>query len=170
MVEILQVSIVVPALLYLVVFVVTNFHLSRYGVTSFALLRIQHIVTGLWCLLPPTLLISLGAMWYGAFSEVFDPSNPPRGNGPVLRAIWSGIEGLCASLGFILLLVMCPCIVFKIRLHFENLKSLISRHSVSVVKLVLLILATGEAYRLQFITSLLQDQLLQSESKSRSSR
>ena len=82
-------------------------------------------------------------MWYGALSEVFDPSNPPRGIGPALRAIWAGIEGLCAFLGFALVLVICTCIVFKIRLHFDNLKSLIRHHSASIVKLAILILATG---------------------------
>lgn len=45
--------------LYLLGFLVVASHLSRYGVSSFAVLQLQYLIAGIWALGPPLLLASL---------------------------------------------------------------------------------------------------------------
>ncbi len=49
-------------LLYLLGFMVVTRHLSRYGVSSFTLLRVQYLVAGFWLLVPITVYLAVGAV------------------------------------------------------------------------------------------------------------
>jgi len=46
-------------LLYLLGFLVVASYLSRYGVSSFAVLHLQYLIAGIWVLGPPVLMASL---------------------------------------------------------------------------------------------------------------
>jgi hypothetical protein len=91
-------------LLYLVGFMVVASYLSRYGVSSFAVLQLQYLIAGIWVLGPPVLMASLH-MVERRFSERAAPEPKEKFNWRRF-AVSSSISGIPASVFFSLLAII----------------------------------------------------------------
>ena len=58
------------AAIYAIGYLVTSLHLSHYGIVSAELFKIQYVVTGVWAIIPPTIIIFLIVTGIGFYSSI----------------------------------------------------------------------------------------------------
>jgi len=70
-----KIGAIITAITYALGYLIVTLHLSKYGVTTFEILRLQYIMAGFWFISPFIGVISLPLIPYATYKLISDPNN-----------------------------------------------------------------------------------------------